>query len=1006
MKRSNGAKTTTTARKSSSSSTKLSRSTAVSKSNKSSHSESAAAQLDGVVDRTGNATAESEAGDRILKETGIAKGAAGDDLPSGSVELTNSQQSTVNSQLEPWNPADFGELHHVAEANGQLNLLDWTDKEPPEPDDYSSIELFDEAYKQWVDAQTDEAEEELANFGAEELKSNQLKAWIQSEEGKAKAAEFGVTVSANPKDWEESKAKELRIGDRVLENLNNPEWGKSLDCLIKYGEVISDIYPGKYEPLTLVDIRWDDGKVGAAQVRFLEKVCNLLMDGLTCVAESAPDSLTPESNCGSDRLTTSASGMITAEKSSEKDTNSPKDLSTLEEQNSTSAGFQYSSSLLPRLALHSQSMESDSEPAIQETASPTCSEQSTNCDPTLQSSKTLPASSLAPTPLATNPEPTSDLSSTPYPRAGTMRNGLLSAAPTLPPPGVESESLLLRSPGGLSSGEGTRPPGKSRLETQLNQLELIQDGEVAAPEFLEVGFDLPTGWTNPQEKRTALELAQVQVQQLPIAPSSESQAEIQTTAIEEQPWAMPLTGELQQLPLSGLNISSVSLPDNIGSFTKEDLLEFAIAAHRSISDIQKSELELAMRKLNQARIAGTCLAEYKKKCRHGEFEERVSAARINVRTAQTYMSIAKNWDLLAEASRETVLEDGQILGINWARDTIAQSKKSLKSAAAPANPDDWRTPNTKEQPIINLVKQALGGQIWCDPCADAGHKVGAAVAFHKGDDGLKDVNIWRKTVFVNPPFSDPLPWVKKCCFSITRGDCSAAIMLMKAGTLSNQGTGNLIEKYASAVCHWRGRINFLNDEGVAVKGSDFDCVLVYFGDRLDLFKKAFEQRGTITTIQNRYSSVNNKHIAAATVPVVEEVQEVPAIPATITSVKEEQEVMAADFGLRTNGKTLLPDVAVNDRAKAEQLDPYTVDDRPFAIQVESVEADDSKWYEETAIGVVSRTEGFTTNQSAEIINKLLKADFKSRTRATLKKLSKEELTDLLRYCDQELDNRK
>jgi hypothetical protein len=952
-----------TQHKSASSSTKSKRSP---KSSVSGNSESAAAQLDGVVDRTGNATAESEAGDRILKETGIAKGAAGDDLPSGSVELTNSQQSTVNSQLEPWNPADFGELHHVAEANGQLNLLDWTDKEPPEPDDYSSIELFDEAYKQWVDAQTDEAEEELANFGVEELKSNQFKAWLQTEEGKTKAAEFGVTIEPpDPNDYE-----------------------------------FPEQFEGDYK--NWVAAQPDENLANFEEV----ETWNQLMDGSICVAESESASPMPESNFGNDRLTTSASGMITAEKFLGKDTNDPKDLSISEGQNLTSAGFQYSSSLLPRLALHSQSMESDSEPAIQETASPTCSEQSTNCDPTLQSSKTLPASSLAPTPLATNPEPTSDLSSTPYPRAGTMRNGLLSAAPTLPPPGVESESLLLRSPGGLSSGEGTRPPGKSRLETQLNQLELIQDGEVAAPEFLEVGFDLPTGWTNPQEKRTALELAQVQVQQLPIAPSSESQAEIQTTAIEEQPWAMPLTGELQQLPLSGLNISSVSLPDNIGSFTKEDLLEFAIAAHRSISDIQKSELELAMRKLNQARIAGTCLAEYKKKCRHGEFEERVSAARINVRTAQTYMSIAKNWDLLAEASRETVLEDGQILGINWGRDTIAQSKKSLKSAAAPANPDDWRTPNTKEQPIINLVKQALGGQIWCDPCADAGHKVGAAVAFHKGDDGLKDVNIWRKTVFVNPPFSDPLPWVKKCCFSITRGDCSAAIMLMKAGTLNNQGTGNLIEKYASAVCHWRGRINFLNDEGVAVKGSDFDCVLVYFGDRLDLFKKAFEQRGTITTIQNRYSSVNNKHIAAATVPVVEEVQEVPAIPATITSVKEEQEVMAADFGLRTNGKTLLPDVAVNDRAKAEQLDPYTVDDRPFAIQVESVEADDSKWYEETAIGVVSRTEGFTTNQSAEIINKLLKADFKSRTRATLKKLSKEELTDLLRYCDQELDNRK
>jgi hypothetical protein len=50
------------------------------------------------------------------------------------------------------------------------------------------------------------------------------------------------------------------------------------------------------------------------------------------------------------------------------------------------------------------------------------------------------------------------------------------------------------------------------------------------------------------------------------------------------------------------------------------------------------------------------------------------------------MSIAENWNLLAEASRETLLVDGQTLGINWARDMIAQSKKSLKSAAAPANP--------------------------------------------------------------------------------------------------------------------------------------------------------------------------------------------------------------------------------------------------------------------------------------------------------------------------------
>jgi hypothetical protein len=108
-----------------------------------------------------------------------------------------------SDELEPWNPADFSELHHVPEADGQLNLLNWTDKEPPEPNDYSSIELFDEAYKQWVDAQTDEAEEELANFGVEELKLNTLKAWLWTEEGKTMATEFGATIEApNPIDYE------------------------------------------------------------------------------------------------------------------------------------------------------------------------------------------------------------------------------------------------------------------------------------------------------------------------------------------------------------------------------------------------------------------------------------------------------------------------------------------------------------------------------------------------------------------------------------------------------------------------------------------------------------------------------------------------------------------------------------------------------------------------------------------------------------------------------------
>jgi hypothetical protein len=320
-----------------------------------------------------------------------------------------------------------------------------------------------------------------------------------------------------------------------------------------------------------------------------------------------------------------------------------------------------------------------------------------------------------------------------------------------------------------------------------------------------------------------------------------------------------------------------------------------------------------MRKLNQARIAGTCLTEFKKRCRHGEFGESVSTV-INLRTAQTYMSIAENWNLLAEASRETLLVDGQILGINWARDTIAQNKKSLKSAAPPKDPDGWRTPDTSDQPVVSLVKKALGGQIYLDPASDSGCNIPATMRYFKWNDGLAKHNIWEKTVFVNPPFSDPFPWVERCCFEIARGNVSAAVMLLKAGVISNVGTGELINKYASAICHWRGRINFLNDEGNAVKGSDFDCVFVYFGTRLDLFRQAFGGRGTIATIENHYSSVNKKYLLKSEIP-------------QFGNTQAEQKQLAAAVGLG-NGRSVLPDMRDADRERNERYDPHTVVDVP------------------------------------------------------------------------------
>lgn len=874
-------------RKSASSSAKSSRSNTVPKSGVHSQHVADTDQLDGNIDNNETTAVESEAGDRVLEETGIDGRASGDGVSTESVELTaitlHQSQLKVGDRVtdgtyfatvsivskadiyfdrdnggsvcfpanelesfgwklcDAWNPADFGETQHAIEPGGQLNSLEW-DVEPPETDDYGSIELFDQAYKNWCDAQTDEAEEELANYGADELR------------------------------------------DQLISKLSSEGFDKS---------VLSDS-----DAEDLIDFLLLNG----------EQECNTLADGSICAVESVLASPTQESNSGEEAPTTSASGTTTATQFSEEDIQiANANLATSEQLSlqSHNSAVEYNLLLLARLAPHSQLMESDSDLKTVETVSPTYLEQSETCSQNSPSSKTSEDCLTAPIHQATKPEPISGFSSTAYTRSGSMQNGKLSAAPTLPAPGVGNESLLLRSPGALSSSGKASPPGKTRLESQLHQFGLIQDGEVVNPEFLEAGYQLPIGFTNLAENRTALELAQQQS----IAPKSESLPVMAITAIDVQPLATLSIGELPLSDSNELNISLI-LPSNIGALTKVELISAATEQHQLICVIERKEFDLALEKLHRVRLTGVYLQEFKKRCQYGEFENQLEQAGIGVRSAQQYMVIAKNWDIVeAKAKLVSLLteESQPAIGLKWALETVRDEKKSLKSAAPPADPDCWRTPNTAAQPIVDLVKKALGGQIWCDPCADAGHRIPASIHYNRSDNGLAKYQTWSKTVFINPPFSDPFPWVEKCCLSIARGNVSAAVMLLKAGAVSNVGTGELINKYASAVCHWRGRINFLNDLGSPVKGSDFDCVLVYFGDRLDLFRQAFGSRGTISTIDNHYSSVNKKYQQ----------------PEIYTSVAAEERQMAAAVGLK-NGRSLLPDMRDADRDLMERHDPSTV----------------------------------------------------------------------------------
>lgn len=148
--------------------------------------------------------------------------------------------------------------------------------------------------------------------------------------------------------------------------------------------------------------------------------------------------------------------------------------------------------------------------------------------------------------------------------------------------------------------------------------------------------------------------------------------------------------------------------------------------------------------------------------------------------------------------------------------------------------DIWGTP----QWVLDLARGVMGG-INLDPCTQSSNPTKATRFYTQADDGL--IQDWCGTVWMNPPYSTPLPWLKKLVESYQSDEVESAIALVKAGTLQNRGTGALIQESASAKGFWRGRLKFDSlREGRATKAPDFDVAIVYWGREPERFKAAFE----------------------------------------------------------------------------------------------------------------------------------------------------------------------
>ncbi len=117
--------------------------------------------------------------------------------------------------------------------------------------------------------------------------------------------------------------------------------------------------------------------------------------------------------------------------------------------------------------------------------------------------------------------------------------------------------------------------------------------------------------------------------------------------------------------------------------------------------------------------------------------------------------------------------------------------------------DEWQTPDA----IIHAFEQEFGA-FDLDPCAtDASAK--AEEYYTLAEDGLRQP--WFGRVWLNPPYSDPLPWVRKAAWEVRMNQVPLVVACLPPAIDTGWFHYDVLP-YAEIRYH-RGRIGFLDWTG-------------------------------------------------------------------------------------------------------------------------------------------------------------------------------------------------
>jgi len=155
--------------------------------------------------------------------------------------------------------------------------------------------------------------------------------------------------------------------------------------------------------------------------------------------------------------------------------------------------------------------------------------------------------------------------------------------------------------------------------------------------------------------------------------------------------------------------------------------------------------------------------------------------------------------------------------------------------------DEWYTPSE----YVEVVRDVLGGVIDLDPasCDQAQQTVQAKRYYTKQDDGLK--RPWSGRVFLNPPYSNPTPFVDKLIEHHECGDVPEAILLENTDSSARWFHKSL--KACSAICFPSSRLRFRH--GLEECSPRYSSVFFYFGDEMERFRRFFTAVGTVVIVK-------------------------------------------------------------------------------------------------------------------------------------------------------------